>query len=254
MKRSLKSKYHFLIIVLFGLIALQTTFLLFAVAQAKDIYSMASDIHSIILIFVFVLFVYIMVLYNYIPFRLHKAIKEVGTLVESISNGNYQLDIDSSIYDQDRDFQDLIFGLEKMLGILMRFDSAKAEKIFEHHQRIQLLINLFPQSILIASINGDVIYCNEDFRHRFPMIAEMVNLNEMVWKNDYHTRLFAVILDALRYGNNIYNVQVEDIVYLSKVLIKGSIVRNRKGLTTGAVYVMDFTDTAPIPQQPEKAT
>jgi signal transduction histidine kinase len=186
--------------------------------------------------------VYIVVLYNYIPYRLHKAIHSVQQLVEEISSGNYQIDIDSSIYDQDKDFQDLIFALEKMLGIITRFDQAKADKVFEHHQRIQFLINLLPQSILIASSNGDVVYCNEPLRKRFPMISETVNLNELIWKDDYHARIFSVIIDALRYGNNLYNVIVEDVVYLHRARINGSIIRNRKGLSTGAVFVLDFFD------------
>ncbi|HQP63464.1 MAG TPA: hypothetical protein PK713_05305, partial [Candidatus Cloacimonas sp.] len=170
MKRSLKAKYHTMIAILFGIIVLQTVILFFAVAQATDLTTLASDIHSIVIIFVFIIFVYIVVLYNYIPYRLHKAIHSVQQLVEEISSGNYQIDIDSSIYDQDKDFQDLIFALEKMLGIITRFDQAKADKVFEHHQRIQFLINLLPQSILIASSNGDVVYCNEPLRKRFPMI------------------------------------------------------------------------------------
>ncbi len=242
MKRSLKAKYHIMIAVLLGLIALQTTFLLFVVSQAKDLMSLAGDIHSIVIVFVFVVFVYIVILYNYIPFHLRRAIKEVEALVESISNGNYQIDIDSSTYDQDKDFQDLIFALDKMLGIIMRFDQAKADKIFEHHQRLQLLINLLPQAILITGVNGDVVYCNEQLRKRFPMVSEMVNLNELILKNDYQARIVAVLIDALRYGNNIYDVTVDDLVYLGKAKINGSIVRNRKGVSTGAVYVMDFVD------------
>jgi len=195
-----------------------------------------------VIIFVFIIFVYIVILYNYIPYRLHKAILEVEKLIEEISTGNYQIDIDSSIYDQDKDFQELIYALDKMLGIIARFDQAKADKIFEHHQRLQLLINLLPQSVLITGANGDVVYCNEPLRKRFPMISETVNLNELIWKNDYHNRIFSVILDSLRYGNNIYDVIVEDVVYLDKVRINGSIVRNRKGLSTGAVYVLEFYD------------
>jgi signal transduction histidine kinase len=231
-----------MIAILFGIIVLQTLTMLFSVAQAKDLTTLASDIHSIVIIFVFIIFVYIVILYNYIPYRLHKAILEVEKLIEEISTGNYQIDIDSSIYDQDKDFQELIYALDKMLGIIARFDQAKADKIFEHHQRLQLLINLLPQSVLITGANGDVVYCNEPLRKRFPMISETVNLNELIWKNDYHNRIFSVILDSLRYGNNIYDVIVEDVVYLDKVRINGSIVRNRKGLSTGAVYVLEFYD------------
>jgi len=176
MKRSFKARYHILIAILFGIIVLQTLALLFSVARAQDLTTLANDIHSIVIIFVFIIFVYIVILYNYIPFRLHKAIREVEQLIEEISNGNYQIDIDSSIYDQDKDFQELIYALDKMLGIIIRFDQAKADKIFEHHQRLQLLINLLPQSILITGANGDVVYCNEPLRKRFPMISETVNL------------------------------------------------------------------------------
>jgi len=240
MKRSFKTRYHILIAILFGIIVLQTLILLFSVAQAQDLATLASDIHSIVIIFVFLIFVYIVILYNYIPYRLHKAIYEVEQLIEEISSGNYQVDIDSSIYDQDKDFQELVNALNKMLEIITRFDQAKADKIFEHHQRLQLLINLLPQSILITGANGDVVYCNEPLRKRFPMISETVNLNELIWKNDYYSRIFSVIMDSLRYGNNIYDVIVEDVVYLGKVRINGSVVRNRKGISTGAVYVLEF--------------
>jgi len=242
MKRSLNVKYHILIAILFGFIVLETIILFFTISQAKDLSTLANDLHSIVIIFVFVIFVYIVILYNYIPFQLHKAIRAVEQLVEEISNGNYQIDIDSSIYDQDKDFQGLVLALEKMLSIISRFDQAKADKIFEHHQRIQLLINLLPESVLILSATGDVIYCNESLRKHFPQITEMVNLNELIWKSDYHNRIFAVIMDSLRYGNNLYDVIVEDVVYLNKVRINSSIVRNRKGLSTGAVFVLQFSD------------
>ncbi|GAB1367136.1 MAG TPA: hypothetical protein PL160_01370 [Candidatus Cloacimonas sp.] len=241
MKKSLKYKYHLLVSILFGIIALQTIIMLFVISQSKDLLSLASDIHSVIIIFVFILFVYIVVIYNYIPFKLQKAIRQIEQLVEHISTGNYQIDIDSSMYDQDKDFQSLILSLEKMLGIIVRFDQAKADKIYEHHQRIQLLINLIPEAVLITGSNGDIVYCNDSLRAEFPNLTEMVNLNELIWKKDYHTRIFAVVLDSLRYGKNLYNVSVDDLVYLGKTVINGSIIRNRKGLSTGAVFVMNIT-------------
>lgn len=242
MKRSLKSQYHLFIAIMFVLVALQSVSLLVAVSQAKSLMGLANDIQSIVIIFLFGIFVYFVFLYNYIPFKMHKAIYEVEKLIEQISNGNYQIDIDSSIYDQDKDIQQLILALEKMLGIVSRFDQVKADKIFEHHQRIQLLINLIAQPVLISGANGDVVYCNEPFRRKFPMIAETMNVGEIIWKNDYHGRIFSVIGDALRYGNNISNVLVEDLVYLGRVSISGSIVRSRKGLSTGAVFLMNFTE------------
>jgi hypothetical protein len=37
-------------------------------------------------------------------------------------------------------------ALQKMLNILMRFDMVKADKIYEHHQRITQMINILPSA------------------------------------------------------------------------------------------------------------
>lgn len=238
MKRSFNFKYHLLIIILFGIIVLESLLLLVTLSGSAPIQTMVGDMQSIITIFVFIIFVYLVVMYNYIPFRTHKAIKELHNIVDEISNGNYNIDIDSSMYDQDKDIQDLILALQKMLVIVARFDQVKADKIFEHHQRIQQLINLISDYIIITSINGDLIYCNEAFRKDYPSINEMSNLNELIFKEDFNRRLFDTVLDALRYGNNLYDIRVSDATGSKCMIVNGSIVRNRKGVSSGAVFIL----------------
>ena len=245
MKHSFNFKYRILIIILFGIIVLESLLLLVTLSHTDKTQTMVSDMQSIITIFVFIIFVYLVVMYNYIPFRTHKAIKELHNIVDEISNGNYNIDIDSSIYDQDKDIQDMIMALQKMLSIISRFDQVKADKIFEHHQRIQQLINLITDHVIITSINGDVIYANEAFRKDHPSINEMSNLNEMIFKEDFNRRLFETILEALRYGNNLYNIPISDEAKTRCVNINGSIVRNRKGISSGAVFILDHCNEKP---------
>ncbi len=240
MKRSFKYKYHLLLIVLFGIIALESLLLLVSLNRTEAVSNLITDMQSIIIIFVFIIFVYMIIMYNYIPFRMHKAIKEIRSVIEEISNGNYYIDIDSSMYDQDKDIQEVILAIQKMLGIIIRFDQVKAEKIFEHHQRIQQLINIIKQGILITSTNGDVIYCNDVFREHYPTISEMNNINELIFKEEFNAKLFDTLAEALRYGNNLYDIPVKDSVSPRSVVINGSIVRNRKGNSSGAVFVLEF--------------
>ncbi len=245
MKRSFNFKYHLLIIILFGIIVLESLLLLVTLGNTAKLQTMVSDMQSIITIFVFIIFVYLVVMYNYIPFRTHKAIKELHSIVDEISNGNYNIDIDSSMYDQDKDIQDLILSLQKMLVIIGRFDQVKADKIFEHHQRIQQLINLISDHVIITSNNGDVIYCNESFRKDYPSINEMSNLNELIFKEDFNRRLFDTILDSLRYGNNLYDNRISDASGTRCLIVNGSIVRNRKGMSSGAVFILGRCNETP---------
>jgi len=233
-----------LLIILLGIILLQSGLIFFTLSQATDLTDLVSDVQSIMIIFFFVLFVYMIVIYNYVPFRLRKAFREIGLLIEEISHGNYQIDIDSSIYDQDTDIQELILSLQKMLNILMRFDMVKADKIFEHHQRITQLINIIPHGILIGSVNGDVVYCNDKLREAYPSITEMVNLNELIFTNPFDSRLFHAISESMRYGNNLYNELVSDEKSDRGATINGSIIRNRKGVATGAVFLIQYSENA----------
>jgi signal transduction histidine kinase len=244
MKRSIKHRYHQMIGILFGFIALQFIAVLFAIAQADNLYALASDIQSIMIVFMFMIFVYIVVIFNYLPYRLNRAIKRVEDLIDEISNGNYQIDIDSSLFEHDRDFENLIYALQKMLDIIIRFDAAKADKIYEHHQRISQLINLLPQIVIVVNINGDLVYINDVFRARYPNISDVGNLNEVIIKDEFNAGIIQVIIESLRYGNNIYDARIEPEGSEQSAVIKGSIVRNRKGIASGGVYTVEIIGEA----------
>lgn len=240
MKQSIKKRYHTMIAVLFLVIIMQFVAVLYSISGASDILRMAADIQSIMLIFLFAIFIYLVIIYNYLPFRLKRSIDRVRELVEEISEGNYQLDIESSLLGQDEDFTELTYALQKMLDILKRFDRAKSEKIYEHHQRIGQLIDLLPVDVIIASISGDLVYLNDKFRLRYPSIEDSMNLNELFFKDRFNTQVFDILQDAMRLGNNVYDELVTDDEGKQKVLIKGSIVRNSKGNASGAVFTLDF--------------
>ncbi|MDD3534789.1 MAG: hypothetical protein PHC50_01395 [Candidatus Cloacimonetes bacterium] len=241
MKHSLKKRYHAMLAILFLIIILQFVAVLYSISGARDIMRMASDIQSILLIFLFALFIYLVIIYNYLPFKLKRSIDRVRELVEEISEGNYHLDIESSLLGQDEDFTELIYALQKMLDILRRFDSAKSEKIYEHHQRIGQLIDLLPMDVIIAGISGDLVYLNDKFRLRYPAIDDGMNLNELFFKDKYNTQIFDTLQDALRLGNNIYDEVLVDEEGKQQVLIKGSIVRNTKGNASGAVFTLEYS-------------
>lgn len=248
MKRSFKRRYHTLLMILLGIVLLQSVLIFFTLSKTSSLKEMVGEIQTLLIIFFFIIFVYVIIIYNYIPYRNRRAYREIGRLIEEISQGNYQIDIDSTLYDQDGDVQELILSLQKMLNIIMRFDIVKADKIYEHHQRIYQLINILPQGILILSISGDVIYCNDRVRIHYDFITEGINLNETIFPNPFDSRVFSAISHSLRHGTNLYGELIQDDKSGRRVIIDASIIRNRKGQASGSVFAIEFTGNAPKDQ------
>jgi PAS domain-containing protein len=117
---------------------------------------------------------------------------------------------------------------------------VKADKIYEHHQRLNQLINLLSEIVLIVTVNGDIVYINEVFRKRFPTITDTGNLNEVIQKDDFNARIFDMINKSLRFGDNIYDETVQIEGSSQTALIKGSVIRNRKGVASGGVYTVEI--------------
>ncbi len=240
MKRTIRSHYKMLLTILLVMVFLESLLLLATIGRARDLATLSGNLQTIIIIFIFVIFVYVVMIFNSIPSRLRKSLLAIRNVIKEISHGNYQFEIKPELYDGDKNIQDLLEDLQKMLVILLKFDQSKADKIYEHHQRILLLINLLPQGALITLANGEIKYCNDALRRLHPELTEDANINELLFKDSFDQKVFAKISEALRYGNNLYDHKIPDANYQRVARINGSIVRNRKGVSTGGVFIMDF--------------
>lgn len=248
MKKSFKRRFQISMLLMLALVILQTVLVFITLNNASRLSELVNDLQTILIIFMFVIFVIFVVMLYYLPYKLRKSLKEVEDLIEQISQGDYKIDIDFSTYDQDADSLRLILALDKMLKIIMRFDQVKADKIFEHHQRINQLINILPQGILVISTSGEVAYCNDRLRVMYPILNEVSNINEFILNDVFDSRLFNTISTALRHGKNLYDEKVRGDHSDPQATLNGSIIRDRKGFATGAVFVIDFLNDASADQ------
>ncbi|MBW6514178.1 MAG: hypothetical protein K0B87_05420 [Candidatus Syntrophosphaera sp.] len=242
MKRSINSLYHLVITILLALVFFESLLLLLISTRAKDLASMVNDLQTAIIVFVFVIFAYAIVIYNYIPLRIKKSLKLVDKTISEISRGSYDVDIDTDSFAEDKEILSLLLGIKTMLRSVQGFDQAKELKIHEHDQRLKQLINLLPQGALIALSNGDVSYCNDALRRRYPILNEVKNINSLSLKSDFDRKVFDKVSDALRFGDNLYDAKIPDIDYRQQALINGSVVRNINGDPIGGVFILNFTE------------
>jgi signal transduction histidine kinase len=246
MKRSLKTRYHTAVVILLGLVLLQTILLLVIIAGARDLPSLVNDLQTTVIVFVLIIFIFAIVFYNLIPIMVRKSYQGVTKLVNEIAHGDYEVDIDTVIIqDQvDTEVRGLLEGLKTMLRSIHGFDQAKETKIYEHDQRIKQLINLLPQGVLIALSNGDVSYYNDSLRRRYPELVDCRNIREMNLKSEFDQQVYQKIMDSLRFGDNLYDHKIPDLDYQRQALLNGSVVRNIRGESTGGVFVLTFTEHA----------
>lgn len=242
MKPSFTTRIRLLLGLLFMLIVIQFIAILASINVAEDIYVLAKDIQSIMLAFSFLIFLYIAFLVNYLPYKLKQSEKRLEALISEISKGNYEIDIDSYMAEEDTNFHTLLSAISEMLKGIYRFDDAKTAKIYEHHQRILLLINLLNQECLILNIDGEIIYMNDSFRRRHPDIPDNSIIGEKIIRDDGEAAVFDTISEALRQGNNVYDFKAISNNNLTRLCLNGSIVRDRKGSPDGGVFLIERED------------
>jgi signal transduction histidine kinase len=238
MKQSLKNRYQILLIIFFSIFILESVLILLTVFSPISFGQLKSDIQSIVILFIMVEFIYFVVLLYYIPYQYDHALKEVYKLIHEISEGKYDIDIDLKTYRQSSEVQNLLVALQRMMKIIIKFDTLKSDKIFEHHQRIQLLVNMIPEGCLIITIIGEIVYCNDFIKQNFPDLYENLNILETLLPESIEDEFKPLMIESIKTGDNLHDKQINIKSQKSSYVINSSIIRNRRGLSIGAIFVI----------------
>jgi signal transduction histidine kinase len=238
MKKTLRSKYQFLLLIFFAIFILESALILIAFHSEYNLVQIKGSVQSIIILFMLVQFIFFVTIYYYIPYQYDHALKEIYRLIHEISEGRYQIDLEIKTQNQSEEISDLMAALQKMMNIIIRFDSLKADKIYEHHQRIQTLIKMIPQGCMIVSVIGEIAYMNDFVKDKFPTLSENMNILETMLPDYIEDGLKLIIIDSIKTGNNIHNKHLEIKSADNAYKISSGIIRNRKGHTTGAIFIL----------------
>ncbi|NLN84741.1 MAG: hypothetical protein GX135_01385 [Candidatus Cloacimonetes bacterium] len=246
MKKSIVGRYHLFWAVLMGLILLQSAVLFAITLRGREFDSLVNDLQTALILSVLVIFIYSVVIYNIVPLMLKKNLRRTEKLISEITHGNYDVDLDAEIKElgSDREIIGLLEGLKQMLRSIHGFDQAKENKIYEHDQRIKQLINLLPQGVIIALNNGDISYCNDTLRRRYPSLVECLNIRDLRLKDEFDQRVFSKLMESLNHGDNLYDQRIPSSDYHKLTILNGAIVRNAAGDSIGGVYTLSFSEHA----------
>jgi len=238
MKKSLKTRYQTLFLIFFAVFLLESALILFTVFNPISLAQLKADVQSIVILFILIQFIYFVVLFYYIPYQYDRAYKEIYQILQEISEGKYQIDLDLKTYNQSIEIQNLIIALQKMMNIIIKFDSLKADKIYEHHQRIQMLINMIPEGCMLLTIIGEIVYINDFVKEHFPELSENLNILENLLPGYIEDGLKPTMIESIKTGNNLHDKIIDIKPLERKFRLNSSIVRNRKGQSIGAIFII----------------
>jgi signal transduction histidine kinase len=238
MKKSLKVKYQLLLIIFFSIFILESALVLMTAFSPIGLRQLKSDIQSLVILFMLVQFVYFVVLFYYVPYQYDHALKEIYQMMHEISEGKYQIDLDLKTHQQGEEIQQLMVGLHRMMNIIIRFDNLKTEKIYEHHQRLQQLISMIPEGCLVITIIGEIVYCNDFIKDKFPVLHENLNILETLLPEYMEDELKPIMIDSIKTGDNIREKTINIASLKETYKINSSIIRNRRGQSIGAIFII----------------
>lgn len=238
MKKSLKKRYQILLLIFFAIFIIESALILVTVLSNSTTARLKADLQSIVIMFVFVQFIYFVVLFYYIPYQYERATREIYHILQEISEGKYQIDLEAKTYNQSEEITNLIKAIQRMMNIIIKFDSLKADKIYEHHQRLQMLINMIPQGCLIMSIIGEIVYINDFVKKNFPALSDNLNILETLLPDYVEDELKPLMMESLKSGNNLQNKKLTISAQDTAYLINSSVIKNRKGQTMGAIFII----------------
>lgn len=238
MKKSLKGKYQFLLVIFFLIFIIEAGLIFVTLYNSNSLNSMRADIQFIVILFVMIKFIYFIIMFYYIPFKYDLAFRELTILIQEISEGKHEFDLELKTHNQSHEVAILMEAMKRMMNVIIRFDSLKTDKIFEHHQRIQLLINMIPEGCLVISIIGEIVYMNNFVKENFPDLNENLNIIETYLPEYIESDLKPIMIESIKNGNNLHDKLIKTSLNEQEYKLNSSIVRNRKGASIGAIFII----------------
>jgi len=237
MKSSFTGKIRIIIVFLFLIALVQGLIITQLLHHFQDIESLKMDIQNTVYITVFLQFVLSIILIFYIPVFLRNAFMEIHNILKDISQGVYQLEIDEETYEKtlDKEFFQLMLEIKRMLKSVVTFDKLKKDKIVEHHNRINALLNLTENGFMILDQNGNVVYLNDIIMSVFSSIDEKTNMLETNFPPDVENNIKKYVVQIFKAKTKLDPQQFFLPSLKRHIILNSAIVRGSDGEMTGIV-------------------
>lgn len=237
MKVFLKKRISLFTIIFIVLAALQYFIALIGLNQVEDMILTRGEIRTILFIILIMQLFVMIFLISFLPGSLKRMFKGVVTIIDDISRGNYSQSINLDEYRAmyDKELVEVVDSLKKMLGIILKFDSLKKDKIQEQRGRIIALLNLTENGFMIINHKGEIVYANHLIKEHFPTMSEDKNIVETNFGLDIDNNIKKYVTEIVKNQSKNRPKQFYMASMKRHIALKSELVRDTDGNYIGAV-------------------
>lgn len=237
MKLSFTGKIRMIILIMMIITVLQGIILLQMIPQnaANKI-----DIQNTIYIISFVQIIFAIIIISYIPTFLQRAFNEIHRVMKDLTQGIYHIDIDLDDYEKraDKEFLAIFSSIVEMVKSVAKFDALKKDKIVEHHNRIQAILNLSEAGFMVIDNKGQIVYTNDKVLATFPSMNEKNSIIDSNFAPEIENNLKKYALQVIKSGSKQPNQNSFFPSLKKHITLSSAMVRNSSGSICGAVIAL----------------
>lgn len=241
MKIFFKKRISTFLILILVLSALQFILVSISLNQTREPALTHSEIRTILLVILVLQSFLVIVLISYLPGYLKKMLDGVNGIINDISRGNYQQNIDLEEYKKsyDKELVEVVESLKKMLTVILKFDSMKKEKIQEQKSRILAVLNLTGNGIMIVNKKGDVVFVNDPVKEHFPTMNEDINILETSFGLEIDNNIKKYVREIVKTQSKFPQKQYFMASMKRHIALRNELVRDINGNFIGAVIAIN---------------
>jgi signal transduction histidine kinase len=208
-----------------------------SITQARDFQLTYNEVRNILLVILILQACIVIFLISYLPTYLKKMLSGIENIISEVARGNYNQDIDIENYKKsyDKELVDVVEILQKMLTIIMKFDSLKKDKIQEQRGRILALLNLTENGFLIVNKKGDIVYVNDFIKEHFPNMSEDINLLEANFGLEIDNNIKKYVSSIIKSQSKNRQQRFYMASMKRHIILRSELVRDANGNFIGAV-------------------
>ncbi len=254
MRFFLKKRIAFTLVFILILLALQMLLVFLSLDSGRPLPEMKHEIIVIMAVFFMIILSLIILFIAQIPHYMKKFLQIINNFLSEISEGSYQLEIDTDEFRETRDKEmvETLILLKKMLDIILRFDQLKKQKIQEQKARIIALLNLTENGFIIINRKGDIIYINHLIANHFPIIKENVNIIEANFSLEIDKNIKSYIVSILKNQSKLMPKNFFMSANKRHITLKSEIIRDNNGEFDGIVIGVFYLEKKRIEKEAER--
>jgi len=237
MKLSFTAKIRFVILLMLIITLVQGVIMLHLIPAD---FSKRIDLQNTIYISTFMQVIVAIIIISYIPLFLQKAFNEMHQILKDVSQGIYNIDISLEEYQKttDKEFFAVLSSLKEMVKSIVKFDKLKKDKIVEHHNRIQAILNLSEDGFFILNSKGDIVYSNDILLETFHAMQGKISITDSNFPPEIENNIKKYAISVIKVGSKQDSLNNFFPSLKKHITLNSAIVRDSAGVVCGAVIAL----------------